>query len=123
MRVMITQNRDKLRNVVNGQIAIIENMENVTIFLKLPSDKLVTIYPVTTVKAGAYVTTYPIRVGYANTMCKAQGQTLSKVISWFDIDAIPPGTAHVALSRVKKLEDILFLTALKTAFFRPVKQL
>jgi ATP-dependent exoDNAse (exonuclease V) alpha subunit len=66
------------------------------------------------------VTLYPLRLAYANTMCKAQGQTLDKAALWFDIENIPPGTAYVALSRVKKLADIYFITPLKPNFFTPV---
>ena len=75
MRVVITQNRDKENDIING---------------------------------------------HANTMCKAQGQTLSKAALWFDIEKIPPGSAYVTLSRVKKLADIFFITLLKPTFFRPV---
>ena len=34
-------------------------------------------------------TCYPFRIGYANTMCKVQGQMLEKAILWFDVDNIP----------------------------------
>ena len=57
------------------------------------------------------------------TMCKAQGQTLPKVVLWFDIDIIPPGTVNVALSRVKCQNDIYFLQKLKPQFFTPVSRL
>ena len=76
MRVMITQNRDKTQNIVNGQIASIELCHNATIILKLPGTKLVATYPVTSTSANTPTATYPFRLGYANTMCKAQGQTL-----------------------------------------------
>jgi hypothetical protein len=56
-------------------------------------------------------------------MCKAQGQTLRKAILWFDIDNIPPGTAYVALSRVRNLADLLFVTPLKRLYFKPVTQM
>ena len=119
MRVMITQNRDKLQNVVNGQMATVELCHNATVILKLPGNRLVPTYPVTLNSANGEKTTYPFRMGYANTMCKAQGQTLPKGILWFDPDIIPPGTAYVALSRVRKLDDVSFLTPLRTSFFKP----
>jgi hypothetical protein len=120
MRVMITQNRDKAQNVVNGQIASVEICHNATVILKLPGNKLVATYPVTCDSGNGQKTTYPFRIAYANTMCKAQGQTLEKAILWFDKDNIPPGTTYVALSRVRKLTDVVFLTPLKTCFFKPV---
>ena len=83
----------------------IHSIQNNTIILKLPNDNIVAI------------TLYPVHPAYANTICKAQGQTLDKVAVWFDVDNIPPGTAYVALSRVKKLTDVYFLTPLKSVYF------
>ena len=54
------------------------------------------------------------------TMCKAQGRTLPKVVLWFDRDSIPPGTAYVALSRVKSRNDISFIQKLIPHYFSPV---
>jgi hypothetical protein len=93
---------------------------NATVVLKLPGNKLVATYPITLESDNGQKTSYPFRIGYANTMCKAQGQTLPKAILWFDQDNIPAGTAYVALSRVKNLTDIFFLTPLKSCFFKPV---
>ena len=120
MRVVITQNRDKANGVVNGQLATVHTVQNCTIFLKLTNEKIVAIYPVTMKRGDFSVTLYPIQAAYATTMCKAQGQTLPKVVLWFDIEHIPPGTAYVALSRVKTLNDILFLNKLKPCYFTPV---
>ena len=81
-------------------------MQTYFIFLTYPPFKL-----------NAFDTTcYPFPVAYATTMCKAQGQTLEKAILWFDIDHIPPGTAYVAHSRVRRLADTVFVTPLKTIF-------
>ena len=120
---MITQNRDKAQNVVNGEMATVELCHNATVILKLPGNKLVATYPITSDSSDRKRTSYPFRICYANTMCKAQGQTLPKAILWFDQDTIPPGTAYVALSRVRKLNDVSFLTPLKSCFFRPVQHL
>ena len=38
---MITQNRDKPQNVVNGEMASVEICHNATVILKLPGNKLV----------------------------------------------------------------------------------
>ena len=57
-------------------------------------------------------------------MCKAQGQTLPKVVFlWLDIEHIPPETAYVALPRVKTRNDILFLNKLKPFYFTAVSRL
>ena len=112
---MITQNHDKTWNIVNGQMAVVERCHNATVILKLPGNKLVATYHVTS-------ECYPFHIGYANTMCKAQGQTIEKAILWFDVDNIPPGTAYVALSRVRRLSNVFFLTPLKTTLSKPVLQ-
>ena len=44
---------------------------------------------------------YPFVPGYTMTICKRQGQTLDNIIVWFDTATLGPGTAYVALSRVK----------------------
>ena len=81
MRVMITQNRDKKQNVVNGQLATVLLVRNKTIFLKLPNGKVVNTYPVTySNPSGIIRTVYPFMPAYALTICKSQGQTLSNAI-------------------------------------------
>ena len=75
---------------MKGQIATVERCHNTTVILRLPSNKLVPTYPVTLKCQDKSKTCYSFRIGYANTMCKAQGQTLTKAILWFDIDKIPP---------------------------------
>lgn len=80
MRVMITQNRDKARNIVNGQMAIVQMCQNSTVLLKLPEGSLIVTYPVTFQSPTGTRTCHPFHLAYANTMCKAQGQTLEKTI-------------------------------------------
>ena len=97
---MITQNRYKPNGVVNGQLALIHMVQNNSVLLKFDSGKIAPIYPVTIKKNNTSITLYPFVPAYATIMCKAQGQTLSKIVLCFDIGNIPPGTAYVALSRV-----------------------
>ena len=120
MCVVITQNRDKQIDMINGQIGKIHAMHNSTIILELSNGKLVSVYPVTIQHGTSVVTLYPLCSAYANTMCKAQGQALAKAALWFDMEKNPPGSAYVALSCVKKLIEIFFITPLKPTFFRPV---
>ena len=120
MKVIISQNCNKEANVVNGQMAYVETCQNHTIFLKMPNNIIVPVYQVTSEVNGQQKVSFPFRVGYAITISKSQGQTLSKCTIWFDKDIIPPGTGYVALSRVRKLSDVLFVTPLKPSFFTPV---
>lgn len=121
MKVMITQNRDKANNVVNGEVAYVHTFHKNTVFLKMKNNLIAAVYPVTFYSDDESKTCFPFRVAYAITICKSQGQTLPKVIVWFDKEIIPPGTGYVALSRVRKRADILFLTPLKPNFFIPVR--
>ena len=118
MRVMITQNRDKKQNVVNGHLATAQLVRNKTIFLKFPNGKVVNTYLVTYRNpSGIIRTVYPFLPAYALTICKAQGQTLNNAIVWFDVDTVPIATGYVAISRVKKLEDMLFFYNVKNMAF------
>ena len=101
MHVVITQNRDKQINVINGQIRKIHTMHNSTIILELSNGKLVSVYPVTIQHGPSVVTLYPLCSAYANTMCKAQGQTLAKAALWFDMEKIHLGQ-HMSLYHVSK---------------------
>ena len=98
-------------------------VQNISVLLKFDTGKIVPIYPVTIKKNNTSITLYPFLPAYATTMCKAQGQTLSKIVLWFDIDNIPPGNAYVALSRVRTSKDIYFLNKLKPQYLRPGSRL
>ena len=123
MRVVVTQNRDKPNGIVNGQTGVVHIVHHHSIYLKLPNEKIVAVYPVTMKKHVSSTTLYPFCPAYAMTMCKAQGRTLPKVVLWFDRDSIPPGTAYVALSRVKSRNDISFIQKLIPHYFSPVSTL
>ncbi|KAK3748528.1 hypothetical protein QZH41_012375, partial [Actinostola sp. cb2023] len=129
MKVIITQNRNKEKGIVNGQPATIHLRCRNTIVLRLPNDKMVAVYP-----CSNYVqrtdgtgntttilkTVFPLIPGYAITICKAQGQTLSKCIAWMDSKLVAPGTGYVALSRVRTFDSIHFMTPLTKQHFKPV---
>ena len=121
MKIMLTQNRNKARGFVNGQTAILKTVQGKTVFASLPDGQIINIYLVTYKGPdGKTKTVYPFAPAYANTICKAQGQTLSKVLLWLDIDNIPPGAAYVAVSRVRTLDSLFFLTRMKVCHFRPI---
>ena len=105
--------------MVNGQIAFVENAHNTTVFVKLPNSLVVPIYPITSLGDRKDITVFPMHIAYANTMCKAQGQTLKKAILWFDVDTTLPGAAYVALSLVQALSNVYFLKPLKSSHFTP----
>ena len=60
MNVIITQNRDKLNHVVNGQKATVHTVQRNTVFLKLQTGKIVNTYMVTyTMPDGQQKRVYP----------------------------------------------------------------
>ena len=121
MRVNVTQNRDKPNGVVNGQIDFIHSTENKTIFIKLPTNKIISVYQVTyTNPEGNKKVCYPFMPCYSMTITKSQGQNLQSAIIWFDTINVPKGGAYVALSREKKCDDLTVLTPIKPEHITPV---
>ena len=118
MKVMITENRDKARYFVNGTIGTVKNVEKRTVFVRLVNGNMLSVYPIYNHDATFY---YPLIAGYATTIYKAQGKTLDHVTIWFDNNIISPGTGYTAISRVRELKDICFLTRPKTQHFIPVQ--
>ena len=52
---------------------------------------------------------FPVRLAFAMTINKAQGQTLEKVGIYLDRPVFSHGQLYVAMSRAKRPEDIKFL--------------
>ena len=113
MRVVVTQNLDKRTGMANGQLARIQNNQNNTLLLQFPNGKTTFTYPVTsTSEDGLSGVHYALNPAYCMTICKTQGANIKKLIVWFDCPTVPKGMGYVALSRVRKSEDIKILTAM-----------
>ena len=56
----------------------------------------------------AWTTFFPMRHGYASTLHKVQGATLSHITMWLDV-ANMPAAAYVAMSRVQYDRDWRFI--------------
>ena len=111
MRVVVTQNLDKRTGVVNGQLATIQNSHNNTLLLKFPNGKTTFTHPVTTItEDGRSRVHYALNPAYCMTICKTQGANIRKLLVWFDCPTVPSGMGYVALSRVRKSEDIKIMT-------------
>ncbi len=119
MKLMLTQNINKTIGFVNVQVVTVSAVSGNTIVSTHPSGSIINIFPVTRIINDIPTTTYPCMPGYATTISKIQGQTLQKVIIWLDTNCTPPGTAYVALSRVKRLHDLYFMTPLTRHQFTP----
>ena len=120
MRVVVTQNLDKSTGVVNSQLATIQNSQNKTLLLKFPNGKTTFTYPVTTTtEDGRSRVHYALNPAYCMTICKTQGANIKKLIVWFDCPTVPSGMGYVALSRVRKSEDIKILTPMLADHLTP----
>ena len=122
LKVVITQNRDKQNGVVNGQPATVLHREGASIFLLHPKGYICCVYPVTLIdQAGNRKTVYPFTPAYSSTITKIQGQNMKKVILWLDCEKVPKGGAYVALSRIRKHEDLLFMHKTSVQQYLPVE--
>ena len=111
MRVVVTQDLDKRTSVVNGQLATILNSHNNTLLLKFPNGKTTFTHPITTISEdGRSRVHYALNPAYCMTICKTQGANIRKLLLWFDCPTVPSGMGYVALSRVRKSEDIKIMT-------------
>ena len=72
-------------------------------------------------KDGIKSLTHPFVPAYASTTCKVQGQNLRKIILWLDYPTVPKGTAYVALSRIRQLKDLLFMTMTNPEKYKPIE--
>ena len=60
---------------------------------------------------------FPIVAGYASTIHKVMGQTLTHVTLVFDMRMLSPAVRYVALSRVSSLDDVVPLLRLRKSHF------
>ena len=121
-QVMLIKNDIKSpKRWVNGSIGIVTDLTANSIHLKIKNK----VHKITQdtwekfdylIKDGevlhevvATFTQYPIKLAWAVTIHKSQGQTFEKVIIDLDRGSFAPGQTYVALSRVTSLEG-LFLT-------------
>lgn len=62
-----------------------------------------------------WITQFPLRLGWAITLHKSQGQTLDEAVLDFEDQYFTGGQAYVALSRVKSLRTMFFISSPTTA--------
>ena len=61
---------------------------------------------------------FAITRAWAMTLAKAQGTTLEHITIMADVTGVP-GAGYVAYSRVRSVNDIMFLTYPRASFFTP----
>lgn len=119
---LIIFNKNNGNSWINGTSGIIEKLENDAITVRiLSNNNIVTVKreewksfkydydrdtgTVTETVIGSFIQ-FPIQLGYALTIHKAQGKTLDKVIIDINKGTFAHGQLYVALSRTRKKEDI-----------------
>lgn len=134
--VMITKNIFSSSGVIsNGSIGKVFrfNYEDNSVFVRLNDGNIARIYQTRyehTIKKSyldsnkkkvfydnvvASVLQFPLKLGYAITVHKSQGQTFSGVLCDLS-NCFTPGLGYVALSRVRSLEDLIILNINNKAF-------
>ena len=118
MQVFLTKNHRKHEDYVNGMLATVESYNHqsggLTVITKTGERVLVT--PWTNPDLGGIVY-YPIRPGYASTVLKFQGAELDFVVLF--LDAISPGAAYTAMSRVRTSDQCKIGGNVKADHFKP----
>ncbi len=118
MKLLLTRNINKSLGFVNGQFVNVVNAQRSTLIVKTSNNTILTVHPVTSLDKNAHkIVKFPCLPGYCTTIAKIQGQTLKKVIVWFDKTHLPAGTAYAALSRVQRLDDMFFVNPLHVDHF------
>ncbi len=118
-RVMVCKN-DTNEKYVNGSMGIVAAFGNDNITILLDNGNFVTLQrtvwnkeeyvkadngQLTSRTIGSYEQ-YPLKLAYAITIHKSQGQTWDKVLIDLGQTAFAPGQVYVALSRVKTLQGV-----------------
>lgn len=122
-QVMLTKNdtNSELRKWVNGTLAIIHELNSASIKVKI-KDKIYTVgknrwekyeYKIDggriNYKVVATFLQYPLKLAWASTIHKCQGQTFDRVAIDFDSGSFAHGQTYVALSRAKSIEGIYLM--------------
>lgn len=119
---LVIFNKNNYPDYINGTSGIVEKLEDRFIIVRcLQDNKFITVRreewksfaydvndetgEVTEKETGSFIQ-YPLQLGYALTIHKAQGKTLDRVIIDIDRGAFAHGQLYVALSRTRKKEDM-----------------
>jgi ATP-dependent exoDNAse (exonuclease V) alpha subunit len=120
MRLYLTKNLRKGDDFVNGMEVSVEAFHAATRMLRVRTrtGHRLDVTPWSDRDKNNLVY-YPIRLGYASTIHKAQGDEFKHVIIWLDVPGME-AAGYTALSRVATSRDYLLGGSLKRAHFTPV---
>lgn len=120
---LVIFNKNNYPDYINGTSGIVEKLDERLIVVRcLQDNKYITVHreewksfaydideetgEVTEKETGSFIQ-FPLQLGYALTIHKAQGKTLDRVIVDIDRGAFAHGQLYVALSRTRKRSDML----------------
>lgn len=122
LRLFLTKNINKREDFVNGMTAHVEDFDeesgNLEVITK--TGKRLCVFKIFERLEGrpGVVAYYPVRVGYAGTVHKIQGQTLQHVTLYLDVPGCP-AAGYVALSRVSYDNEYLIAGPVVPRSFTP----
>ena len=121
MKMYLTRNVRKDIDFVNGMRGTVTGYDAATggVQILTLTNHRITVYPWTDTDLGN-ITYYPFKPGYASTILKIQGATLSHAIVFLDTANVP-GAAYTAMSRVQYRKDIVLAGALTAEHFMPAR--
>ncbi len=125
-QVMLVKNG---ANWVNGTLATIDKLSNSEIHIKVKGkvyklekekwerfEYKIADNKITTTISATF-TQYPLKLAWAATIHKCQGQTFENIVIDIDFGAFAHGQTYVALSRVISLDGLYLTKSLKTSDF------
>ena len=117
MRVRLTQNIDKDRGFVNGNLGTVVKVLRADVFVvRSNSGVLILVHPVR-ISGHTFV---PATYAYATTIRRAQGATLDVVALRFDRKKPQRGYAYVGVSRARRACDVYLLGDIRRTDWLPV---
>ena len=119
-RLMVTDNLNKAEGIVNGAFGVVVSLSRDCLVLKLDSGVEAPIHKVSyETKDSSRFVAFPVLLGYATTLAKIQGHTVTSGLAvWPDL-GVPAG-GYVAVTRVRAPEQLFWLTRPDPNFFQPV---
>ncbi|CAE7433851.1 unnamed protein product, partial [Symbiodinium sp. CCMP2592] len=120
MRVFLTKNLNKRQDFVNGMGCKVLDYHERSGCLTVLTDtgKRLAVSAVRERVGTHDVDYFPLRLGYASTVQKVQGQTLKHITLWLDRPCCR-AAGYVALSRVRHDEDYLIAGKIRPHHFTP----
>ena len=118
MRVGFTANVIPEIDYVNGMEGHVVMMDHTGVLIKTTTGRMVKVAKYTH-QQWRYVY-HPIRIAYATTLMKVQGDTLKHMTLWMDVPGVE-AAGYVALSRVQHDKDWSYVGFLKPSHFIPAQ--